>query len=334
VLASGFAALALAHAAWTYLLGTLLAGLGFSLLGTVPGTHVLTGLFKRRSTVLGAYSTIGALGGVAGPLLYVAVQAVTHGWRVYWLVFVLATLVLGLYAAAVTPKGAEAQTPGAAAPEQVEPGRLIEDLHDWTVQRALATPQFYVIVGAYTTYLLVNTTAHGFGVEHLTEHGVDPRVAAVVMSLEALIGAGVSVVGGIVGERVSPKTLLIIALIALSIGMAALAEARGYPLMMIYALGLGIGFGLSFIAATMLLFNYFGRRPNLELYSIMSLISTSAALGPAFGGWARDAFGGFTALFLLCAGATLIMLVAACFMTPPAFKPRRIASLPAESPAE
>ena len=39
--------------------------LGVSLVGTVAGTLVLTGLFKRRSTVVGAYFTIGALGGVA-----------------------------------------------------------------------------------------------------------------------------------------------------------------------------------------------------------------------------------------------------------------------------
>jgi MFS family permease len=334
VLVAGFGSLAGAHAVGTYLIGTMLTGIGFSLVGTVPGTHVLTGLFKRRSTVLGAYFTIGALGGVAGPLLYVTVQSLTHGWRAYWVTFVAAAVLLGVFAIIVTPKGAEVENPEAAPPEQAEPAKVIEGLHDWTVQRALRTVQFYVIVGAYTTYLLVNTTAHGFGVEHLVERGINSRTAAAMMSLEALIGATVSVVGGMLGEKIKPKTLLLVAMVALAIGMTALAEARGLALMLTYAVGMGIGFGLTFLASTVLLFNYFGKRPNLELYSIMCLMSTSAAFGPAIGGWARDAFGGFTPLFLFCSAVAVLMFGASLFMTPPVFDPRRASPLAAESPAE
>jgi MFS family permease len=333
VLVGGFGALGLAHSVTVYLAGTLMAGLGFSLVGTVPGTHVLTGLFKRQSAVLGAYFTIGALGGVAGPLVYVAVQTLGRGWRPYWLVYVLAALALGVFAVLVTPRVEPAPSQDTAPPEQLEPARMIEGLHDWTVRRALGSVQFYVIVGAYTTYLLLNTTAHGFGVEHLGEHGISGQDAAAMMSLEALIGAGVSVIGGFVGEKVSPKALLAFAMIALAVGMAALAQAHGYGLMLVYAVGMGIGFGLTPIASTVLVLNYFGKKPNLELYSIMCLISTSAALGPAVGGWARDAFGGFTVLFLVCAAVGVVMLVAAGLMRPPALasvKPGRLAESPAE----
>jgi MFS family permease len=206
------------------------------------------------------------------------------------------------------------------APEQVGPGELVEGLRDWTVRRAIGTPQFYIIVGAYTMYLLINTTAHGFAVEHLTERGVSPKIAAGMLSLEALIGAGVSVVGGVMGEKYNPKTMLAFALAALVAGMTALAFARGYPLMFVYAVGVGIGYGLSFLGSTMLLLNYYGKRANLELYSVMCLISTSAALGPAFGGWARDTLGSFASVFLLCAAATLIMMVATMIMRPPVFR--------------
>lgn len=316
LLVAGFGALAQTHVVWLYLAGALMIGAAFALTCTVPGTHVLTGLFTRRSTVIGAYFTIGALGGVAGPLVYVAVQAITHGWRGYWMVFVIASVVLGAFAIATTPGRLE-EEPAAHFPEQVGPLEMIERLHDWTVQHALRTSQFYVIVGAYTMYLLINTTAHGFAVEHLTERGVDAGAAAGMLSLEALIGAMFSVVGGVLGEKVSPKTMLLIALVSLTIGMVGLAEARGYALMLVYAVGVGIGYGLSFIASTMLLFNYFGKKANLELYSIMCLISTSAALGPAFGGWARDTFGSFSGMFILCAAATFLMLIATIFVSPP-----------------
>ena len=203
----------------------------------------------------------------------------------------------------------------------------MKGLADWTVRHALATPQFYVIVLGYTMYLLVNTTTHGFAVEHLRERGIEPKWAAAMLSGEALIGSLVSVAGGVVGEKVSPKTLMSVALASLAVGMTALAFAHGYALMVVYAAGIGIGYGLSFIASTMLLLNYFGKRVNLELYSIMSLISTLAAVGPAVGGWARDTLGGFSGVFLLCAAATAVMLVANVLMSPPAaagaHRPRR-----------
>jgi MFS family permease len=324
LLVLGFGALAQTHTAALYLAATLVIGVAFSLTTTVPGTHVLTGLFKRRSSVLGGYFTIGALGQVAGPLLYVAIEGPSHNWRIYWWVFVGASTVLGGFAAFVckdAKAGAEPVPTLDAPPEQTGPAEMIQGLKDWTVRRALATPQFYVIVGAYTMYLLINTTAHGFAVEHLTERGVAPKAAAGMLSLEALIGALMAVVGGVVGERVGPKRLLIASLAALVCGMVGLAYARGYGLMLVYAVGVGIGYGLSFLASTMLLLDYFGKRANLELYSIMCLISTSAAIGPAVGGWARDTLGSFTGMFLLCALATFAMFIATLFLAPAKARP-------------
>lgn len=323
VMASGFAAMALTHSVGVYLLATVLIGVAFSLVSTVPGTHVLTDLFaSRRSTVLGAYFTIGALGGVAGPLFYVAIDEQTHAWRPFWWAFVGMAVIAALFAVATAPgKERNPSQHLTEAPEQAGLPEVIEGLRDWTVRRALATPQFYVIVGGYTTYLLINTTAHGFAAQHLIEHGISGKAAAQMLAWEQLFGAGISVVAGAAGERVSTKTLMIVAMTALAIGMAALAVATSWALMWIYVVGVGLGFGLSFIASTVLLLKYFGRRANLELFSIMCLISTTAALGPAFGGWARDTLGSFTGMFLLCAAVAVALLAATIFLRPPVLKP-------------
>ena len=63
--------------------------------------------------MLGAYFTIGALGGFAGPLIYVAIQEVTDGWRAYWVVFVLAAAVLGAFAIFSTPGRLDEEPPHA-----------------------------------------------------------------------------------------------------------------------------------------------------------------------------------------------------------------------------
>jgi len=318
---AGFAALAVTHSVWLYLFGTLLVGLSFALVSTVPGTHVLTDLFaERRSTILGVYFTIGGLGGVAGPMMYVWINGWTHGWRPFWWVFAAMAACAGAYAMFTTPGRRDERAHDTEAPEQASLPEMLEGLRDWTVRRALGTPQFYVIVGGYTTYLLINTTAHGFAVQHLIEHGVSATSAAEMLSLEQLFGAGITIVGGVLAERISTKALMAVSMAALALGMYGLAEAHGWPLMWVYVIGVGLGFGLSFICSTVLLLRYFGRKANLELFSIMCLISTSAALGPAFGGWARDTLGSFTGMFVLCALVAVGLLVATLFLRPPVMK--------------
>ena len=326
----GFATMALTRSVWTYLAATTLVGLAFSLVSTVPGVHVLTGVFRNRSTALGAYFAIGTLGGFAGPLIYVGIERLTGGWRPFWWAFVAMSTVAGLFAIFATPTKLE--EPAGEAPKQVGSGGFVPGLQDWTVRRALMTPQFYVIFGVYTTYLLINTTAHAFGTEHLIERGVAKSDAALMLSLEALIGVAVSLLGGWLGERLSAKTLMLVCMGAVAVGQFALAEASGWSLMGVFAVGVGIGYGLSFTAPTMLLLIYFGKRANLELFSIMCLLSTVAAAGPAFGGWARDTLGSFEGLFLLCGGVTVAMFVATLFLGPP--RPARAAAEPLGAPAE
>jgi cyanate permease len=325
LLMGGFAVLATVRDVWAYLGASLMIGTAFALTTTVPGAHVLTTLFRRRSTVLGAYFTSGALGGVAGPPFYVLVQAASSGWRAYWWAIMALAAVIGLFAVLTTRGTGGTEAPTASdGPEPVTmvDAPAVAAQQDWTVRRALGAWQYYVIVGAYTTNLLINTTAHGFAVEHLTERGVDPKVAAGMLSVEALVGAAVSVIGGVIGEKLSSRTLMIVALGALVIGMEGLTLAHGMgpaglALMGLCAIGIGAGVGLAFIASTLLLLQYFGRRPNLELYSIMCLISTLAALGPAFGGWMRDRYGNFVLTFEICSVLTLAVLAGLCLLRPP-----------------
>ena len=330
---AGFGAMALTQPVWSYLVATVLIGLGFSLVSTVPGSHVLTDVFKSRSTALGAYFAVGTLGGFAGPLIYVGVEKLTGGWRPYWWTYVAMAFVAGLFAVATTPRRHDERAHRAEAPEQAGPREMIEGLGDWTVRRALLTPQFYVIFGVYTTYLLINTTAHAFGVEHLIERGVAKPDAALMLSFEALIGVAVSLLGGWLGERLSTKALMLTCMGAVAIGQFALAEAHDWRLMSVFSVGVGIGYGLSFTAPTVMLLKYFGKRANLELFSIMCLMSTLAAAGPAFGGWAKDTFGSFEGLFLICGAVTSAMFVATLFLRPPAIAPAP-ASEPVRTPAE
>jgi MFS family permease len=142
-------------------------------------------------------------------------------------------------------------------------------------------------------------------------------MAAGMLSLQALVNAGARAAGGLLSERVEPKHIVIFALAAVAVGLGALTLADDVPLMLTYAVGVGLGYGLSSLAATVLLLNYFGRARNLELFSLMCLVSTLAAVGPWLGGFARDRLGGFDAAFWLFAALALVVLVAVSAMRPP-----------------
>ena len=288
-----------------YLLSAASLGVGFALLATIPATYVLSRLFTHLSASFGAYFTAGGLGAAAGPLIYAGARAAGLDWRGYWLAMAIATLATASLAAAVCSVPADAPTPQPDAQETAE---------GWSVHDALRTPAFWIITLAYTAYLLCETSVTSLSVAHLTGRGIAPAVAGGMLSLQALINAGGRAAGGALGERIRPRTLVMAALALTTVGIVALALARGYPLMIVYVLGVGVGYGVSYLATTVLLLDTFGRKHNLELFSIMCLVSTLAAVGPFIGGALRDRTGGFEGAFWLFAGVAAVALVAVALM--------------------
>lgn len=319
LMAAGFACFALVEQLPLYWLGAGLIGVGFALTATIPATYVISRAFRHASAAFGAYFTFGALGGAGGPLLYGALKALDPDWRAFWIVFGVLVVVVGLLAAIVTPDSDEA----APAPEDDSP--VYHAQRDFTVREALATPQFWIITAAYTAYLTCETSVNGLSVAHLVQRGIAPAVAGGMLSLQALVNAAARAGGGVLGERIEPRRLIVGALALTAIGIAALAGARGYPLMLTYVLGVGIGYGVSYLATILLLLNYFGREKNLELFSIMCLVSTLAAGGPWLAGWMRDRLGGFGGAFWLFAGLAGVVMLAVIAMKPPAPYPSEIA---------
>jgi len=313
MMALAFLCLARTDGLLLYFAGASLAGLGFTLLDSVPGTYLLSRLFARPSFAIGLFFTIGGLGGVAGPLLYTHVMEVTGHWRSYWLVVGALIALTGIAAAFFV----DAKTNVGSATES-DPEISTER---WTMRDALQTRQFWIIAAAYAAFQFCGITASSVSVAHLTQHGVAAALAAGIMSVEALLNSGARLAGGILTRFVGAKSLLIISLASLIIGLLALSVARDLPMMLIYAAGIGIGYGLTLFAATILLLDYFGRGPYLELFSTVNLISTIGAVAPTLAGLTRDHTGGFTPFFIGLSVLVGLVLLAVVMMRAPHKRP-------------
>lgn len=308
VMGAAFACLALTHGLPLYFLGCVLLGLGFALLATVPGTYLLTRLYANPSFAFGLYFTVGGLGGVAGPILYLWVAAISQNWRTYWLVSLLLVTLAGLLSAALVDVKTDLH-------QDADDKSAGSD--DWTVKAALRTRQFAILAAAYSIFLFVGITVNAVSVAHLMSRGVTAAVAGGMMSAEALINAGARLAGGVLVRWIGAKFLLLLSLAMLIVGLLALSAAHDLPLMLIYAVGIGVGYGLTFFASTILLLDYFGRKPNLELFAIVNLISVVGSGGPAFAGFVADHTGSFVPAFVILEGLVLLVLLAVAFMHRP-----------------
>lgn len=334
VLGAGLLGLAGSESIVRYYVGAALCGIGFQMAALIPGTHVLSALYRKRALPFGIYFTFGSLGGVAGPWMALAIMGGTdNNWRIYWLAQAVLACIVGVVCAAMV--GGSKWLAQAAHDVDVEVeqeareapagARVYRTSHEWPVKAALRTPQFYVLVAAYFTHLLTGVTVASVSVSHIGEIGVAAGMAAAaaaaigakMLSLESLMQTMARLGGGFIGDRIDPKWLLVGAQAMLVAGLLALASATTVPLMLIYAVGTGVGFGLTVLAVTVLLLNYYGRRSNLELFSLTCLVGAVSAAGPFIAGAMRDRVGGFAPTFQLFAAVIALVFVAALFMRPP-----------------
>ena len=309
IMALAFLLLARTDGLALYFIGASLAGFGFTLLATVPGTYLLTRLFPRPAFAFGLYFTLGGLGGVAGPQLYEAIAGAAQDWRGFWTVCAVAVAILGVLAAFFCDVTTDVSAKGESDPA-ITTGA-------WSVKAALRTPQFAFLAAAYSAFLICDITVNAVSVPHLAEAGIGTMVAGGMISLWALLNAMSRLAGGLLTAVLDARLLLVASLGLLMVGMTALALGASPAFLTIYAIGIGIGSGLTFFASTILLLDYFGRAPNLELFSLINLISTVGAAAPWAAGVTRDQTGSFAPFLLLVAGLMAAMTLLAVFLRRP-----------------
>jgi MFS family permease len=193
----------------------------------------------------------------------------------------------------------------------------------WSLSEALRTPQFYVIGCCIAATYLVATTVNAFTVSHLTRIGVAMTVAVVTFSIQSACHAAFPLLMGGIAERVGVRALLVFGLAIQAIGMTALAAGSSLPVLVIFAIGVGGGYGTIFLATTVSLQEYFGRRNYAQIFGANQLFTTISVVGPVIAGWVADKTGRFDISFAGC----VVMLLGAAIGAATLHRPERRAGL-------
>ena len=320
LMAIGLALLATTHGLYQYLVGTGFAGLGYTLCALVPGVAVVNQwLPHRRSFAIGAYMTIGGLGGVAGPLIVTGMVVATGSWRMHWWLMTACVVLLTILAIAFLKS--HPNRSGESADSTLESESHGENVYmthfEWQFRDVIRTPQYYVIVAALTMTLFGGVTTNTWAVSHMGNLGITISVAAGALSMHALVNSLSRAFGGALATWVDPKWLLSAALASEIVGMLALSGADNMAMITLFALGEGFGFGMCMFATTILLVNYYGPKEAPKTMGTMYLITTLAMIGPALSGQVADRVGAFTGVFQVYAVILAICLIAVIFMKPP-----------------
>ncbi len=316
----GFGLLATTQGLYPYLIGAGLAGLGYTQLASVPGIYVINRWVPdRQSFAIGAYFTIGGLGGIIGPSMVPAIVALTESWRYHWWVMCVSVVVLSVGAALLIrnmPAGYDDEG-GTPPKEEKLSARVYRTKVSWTFRDAVRTPQFAIISIAMTVTLFAAVTMNSWAATHMGNMGVSIAFAAGALSAHQAVNSLARALGGALATKIDPKWLLVAALAAEVVGMIALAYADDPVTIAIFAIGEGFGYGMCLFATAVLLLNYFGPDNNPELFGTLHLLTSVAAAGPILGGYFGDTFGSFGGLFLVYAGVLCLVLIASILMKPP-----------------
>jgi MFS family permease len=143
------------------------------------------------------------------------------------------------------------------------------------------------------------------------------------VALVATLFKGVS---GRLSEIVRPSRILAAGLVLQGIGDVAFSSGAPAVNAYIFAGAFGMGWGLSYVAANVLLLDYFGRDVGARILSVVWMISTLAAAGPVAAGIIADRYGTFGPIYSVYAALLLVAALPIFLMRAPVSRPDKAAA--------
>ena len=320
-------------ARWLMVIGAVLSGIGFLLLGQIETFWQFAGIrvvilsighamvcyfvvnvtisrwfVRKRGRALAIAHVGQGISKVTISLVAASLFAII-GWRHVWTVFGLLLFVLVVIPAAIwmrrSPEDLGLHPDGAAEPvdpvagrSETNPGRSTrEDLGaevTWTRREALRTSTFWLVVMIFS---IVDVGVAGFNlhvIAFVSDMGYSTVLAASVMTVMAGTQLGAGLFWGFLSERVSVRKATAVMFLVQAAGLTVALQTRQLTWLYVGFFLYGAGLGGAQVLQEVMWANYFGRI-SLGTVRGMSLpiILIFAAAGPPFFGYLFDYTGSY-----------------------------------------
>ena len=304
---------------WQFYLVFIVMSAGAGLGTWLPMMTVLNNWFiRRRSTAMALAMEGFSVGGVLLiPVLTWAIDpevASRPGWRataagIGLIVMVLAFPISRLVRNkpeeyGLLPDGAIPRRATSGAGETLE-AQSSEVGYTW--QEAIRTRSFWLITMGHACSSIVIITLMVHLGPMLTDRGFSLQMVGWVVSTYTGVGAVFTLVGGYVGDRLSIRVALFGFSAVQSIAVVVLLFADSLPLVFLFAVLLGIGFGGRNPLTTAIRGVYFGRKAFASITGIsMVPMNVLLLVFPLFAGIMFDIQGSYQVPFTVVAVVSLI----------------------------
>ena len=235
-----------------------------------------------------------------------------YGWRTAMLTLGAVSWLLIIPAALLVRKPPALRAAGAAA-ASMGPAEL-----EFTVARALCTPQFAAIAFTY----FACCAAHSGPIFHMVSYAIDCGVpamaAATVFGAAGIASLSGRVIGGLAADRIGAKRMIVFGLALQALSVSLYVFTRNLAGFYGLALMFGFAYGAVMPLYAILVREYFGARIMGTMFGAVNMASTlGMALGPWAGGWLYDAYGSYFWLYIGSFGIGLGAVVIALTFRPP-----------------
>ncbi|MFC1803702.1 MFS transporter [Thermoproteota archaeon] len=299
-----------------------IVSLGFNLgLYDTVNSAVAKWFHKERSRAIGIVTIGGGLGApVIVPIMTWIIE--NYSWRTALLFIVATTFLICIPLAWFWMKDNPPEAYGMLPDgdhlkkkkneEKCETEIKLNYGYDFTPQEALRNKSFWMMLIAF---MLNGGTLAMITIHQMAYHqsmGIDALATAGILGMMATISLGGRFFTATMGDKLTERQYIILGYILRTIGLIIFIYARTIPLIMVFALVYGVGYGITIPAQISLRANYFGRKAYATItgYTTFFISITNVAY-PTFAAWIYDTTGSYIQAFWI---VTALQAFAVVFM--------------------
>jgi MFS family permease len=324
IMGLGFLILSQVNSVWQFYAGFIVVTLGSGLGGWLAIIALVNNWFiRRRSFALASAMSGIHLGGFLVPVLALGLQS--HGFRTTSLgigVFLLVLVFPVTRAIRNRPEDYGLRPDGDPPPSQASrserPAMLPEDEAEFTVAQALRTRAFWILTIVHLSSSVSIVTLALHLVPKLTDMGLSLSGAGMVVLTYTAIALPSQFVAGWFADKF-PKPPVIFVFLMLQAGsILIIAIAETLPMVFLFAVLYGIGFGGRIPLLTAIRGDYFGRKAFATIMGLSQFPNNIAMIGaPLFAGYMFDVRGSYFIPFSTFAALNLVGAVLMLFVRRP-----------------